>query len=156
MRRGPPRSTLFPYTTLFRSVPGRVNRRVHKGCLIEVRRGCDTRASASDRTILPHASAKVRVVVRKANGVDDAAAGAGAVDRQRRSGGEGENSGKLPVAHHRSQRHVPAGQFVTRAEGQLIDERGGGDMGVIDGAGPFFQEVLVWIAYAHQVVRSEE
>ena len=41
----------------------------------------------------------------------------------------------------------------TRAERQLIDECGAGDGGVIDGARPFFEKVLVRIAHADQIVQ---
>src|SRR2546425_2301811 len=46
MIRRPPRSTLFPYTTLFRSGEGRRRRREAGGghCARPRRRGCDSRA----------------------------------------------------------------------------------------------------------------
>src|SRR3712207_7836088 len=61
MIRRPPRSTLFPYTTLFRSVRGRSANPVFDNCLVEdcaradrVRGGGDSSGGASGSLILLH------------------------------------------------------------------------------------------------------
>src|SRR3712207_7525048 len=46
MIRRPPRSTLFPYTTLFRSLPGPRSAPVHRG---SAHRECDDAARRDDR-----------------------------------------------------------------------------------------------------------
>src|SRR2546430_11848303 len=47
MIRRPPRSTLFPYTTLFRSAPA-TNPRAGKGCKSQPRRGCRSEEHTSE------------------------------------------------------------------------------------------------------------
>src|SRR3712207_7422577 len=56
MMRRPPRSTLFPYTTLFRSVAGPrldMPRRIPKCPLAPARAGRDGHGEASDRPVGP-------------------------------------------------------------------------------------------------------
>src|ERR1035437_8836874 len=65
----------------------------------------------------------------------------------------GGASHRDPVAHRVRQRFVAAIPVVTGAEGQPVDERGRGDVRVIDGAGRFFEEILVRIAHSRQIVQ---
>ena len=94
------------------------------------------------------------VVVRIAGCVDDAAAGAGAADHQRRSAGVSEDSGDLPVADRRAQHLRSAVHLVTGAEGQLVDEDEAADV-----AGgrwcpdPFPEKSLLGSRDAHQIVQ---
>src|SRR2546422_6013069 len=62
MIRRPPRSTLFPYTTLFRSAPGDQGRYHHAGALLfaRVRAGLRSGPGASSCRPPPPAPARVR------------------------------------------------------------------------------------------------
>ena len=65
-----------------RNVAGRVIGRIYKGSFIQVGRGPDVRAAASDPSVLSNASCEAGVVVRKTDRIDDAAAHADAVNEQ--------------------------------------------------------------------------
>src|SRR3712207_7182905 len=63
MIRRPPRSTLFPYTTLFRSIGGMV---LHDGCIAEMRTGEGKTLTATLAVVLNSLGGKgVHVVDRK-------------------------------------------------------------------------------------------
>src|SRR5256886_13025762 len=61
MIRRPPRSTLFPYTTLFRSAPGEPERRVQAGEACEVLR---RHGGVHVRFVQHHLAARIRQAFR--------------------------------------------------------------------------------------------
>src|SRR2546430_16364934 len=78
MIRRPPRSTLFPYTTLFRSRAGAGTRDADIRARLEIMRGED-RAAAFDRPTLQRARRVARDLERQAD-ESGGAAGAGRAD----------------------------------------------------------------------------
>src|SRR2546422_1659208 len=65
MIRRPPRSTLFPYTTLFRSQLDQVERDLHRGVLVGVAHADEGPAALRQ----PHAGGELRLHERLAEGL---------------------------------------------------------------------------------------